>query len=66
MDKGIRFKVTQYVKDYVKVGDEYRHVEAESKYEVYSYDDLQNLLLTLIDFGSGTLKFEVRKEEVAE
>ena len=47
------FKVTQYITDYVKVGDEYRHVEVENGYEVKSEDDLQTLLLTLIDFASG-------------
>ena len=61
-----RFKVTQYIRDYVKVGDEYRHVEAESKYRVDNYDDLQSLILTLVDFADGTVKFEVRKEEVTE
>jgi hypothetical protein len=61
-----KFKITQFVKDYVKVGDEYRHVEAESKYEVNNYDDLSNLLLTLIDFGADRVKFEVKKEEVSE
>ena len=61
-----RFKVTQFVRDYLKVGDEYRHVEAESKYEVNNYDDLQSLLLTLIDFGADRVKFEVKKEEVSE
>lgn len=60
------FKVTQYIRDYVKVGDEYRHVEAESKYRVKNYDDLQNLLLTLVDFADGRVKFEVAKEEVEE
>lgn len=59
-----KFKVTQFVRDYIKVGDEYRHVEAESKYEVNNYDDLQNLLLTLIDFGADRVKFEVKKEVV--
>ena len=60
------FKVKQFIKDYVKVGDEWRHVEVENKYTVNNYDDLQNLLLTLIDFGGGKLKFEVAKayEEV--
>lgn len=58
----MRFTVKQYINDYVKVGDEYRHVEVENKYEVGNYDDLQNLLLTLIDFGDGKLKFEVVKE----
>lgn len=61
-----KFRVTQYVKDYVKVGDEYRHIEAESKYVCENYDALQNLLLTLIDFGDRDLKFSVRKEEVPE
>jgi hypothetical protein len=57
------FKVTQYITDYVKVGDEYRHVEVENGYEVKSEDDLQTLLLTLIDFASGDTKFKVVKEE---
>ena len=61
-----RFKVTQFINDYVKVGDEYRHVEARNKYEVSNYDDLQNLLLTLIDFGADRVKFEVEKEEATE
>ena len=58
------FKVKQCIKDYVKVGDEWRHIEVENKYTVGNYDDLQNLLLTLIDFGDGKLKFEITKEEV--
>ena len=62
----IRFKVKQYIKDYVKVGDEYRNVEAESRYKVDNYDDLQSLLLTLVDFADGTVKFEISKEEEAE
>ena len=48
----------------MKVGDEWRHIEVENKYTVDNYDDLQNLLLTLIDFGDGKLKFEITKEEV--
>lgn len=60
----MRFKVTQFISDYVKVGDEWRPVEVQNKYSVNNYDDLQNLLLTLIDFGDGKLKFEVIKEEV--
>ena len=57
------FKIKQFIPDYVKVGDEWRHVEVENKYTVNNYDDLQNLLLTLIDFGDGKLKFEVEKIE---
>ena len=60
----IEFTVTQYVSDWVKVGDDYQNIEVESRYEVSNYDDLQNLLLTLIDFGGDTLKFKIRKKEV--
>ena len=64
----MRFYVTQYIPDYIKVGDEWRHVEVQNKFIINNYDDLQNLLLTLIDFGGGKLKFEVTKayEEVTE
>lgn len=60
----IEFTVTQYVSDYVKVGDGYQNIEVESRYKVSNYDDLQNLLLALIDFGGDTLKFKIRKKEV--
>lgn len=60
------FKVKQFIKDYVKAGDEWRHIEVVNKYTVNNYDDLQNLLLTLIDFGDGNLKFEITKEEVLD
>lgn len=61
----MRFKVTQYITDYIKVGDEYRTVEVRNKFVVDTWDDLQNLFLTLIDFTDGKIKFEVEKE-VAE
>ena len=59
----MKFRVTQYIPDYVKVGDEYRHVEVENDYEVDNYDDLQNLLLTLIAYSAKDIKFKVAKEE---
>ena len=63
----MRFKVTQFISDYVKVGEKWEPVEVRNKYFVGNYDDLQNLLLTLIDFGDKNLKFEVEKiEEVTE
>ena len=60
----IKFNVTQFIRDYVKVGDEWRHVEVENKYTVDNYDGLRDLLLTLIDFSDGKLKFEITKEKV--
>lgn len=59
----MKFRVTQYIKDYVKVGEEYRHVEVENDYEIDNYDDLQNLLLTLIAYSAKDIKFKVVKEE---
>ena len=58
----MRFKITQYITDYVKVGEEYRTVEVRNKFAVDTWDDLQNLFLTLIDFTDGKIKFEVEKE----
>lgn len=62
----MRFEVTQFISDFVRVDDQYKTVEVKNKFVANNYDDLQNLLMTLIDFGDGKLKFEVEKEEVTE
>lgn len=62
----MRFEVTQFISDFVKVDEQYKTVEVKNKFVVNNDDDLISLLLTLIDFGDGKLKFEVTKEEVAE
>lgn len=62
----MRFEVTQFISDFVRVDEQYKTVEVKNKFVVNNYDDLTNLLLTLIDFGDGKLKFEVTKEEVIE
>lgn len=61
---GIKFRITHYVPGCAKVDDEYKYVEVENDYEVSNYDDLQNLLLTLIDFATGSVKFKVDKEVI--
>jgi hypothetical protein len=66
-----RFKVKQKFTDYVEAFrgqpvDEWPRVEATFRYEANNYDDLQNLLLTIIDFSEGTVKFEISKEEVED
>ena len=61
----LKFTMTQYVKDYIKVGDEWRNVEVECKYECKNWGDLENLLLTLI-CNKDDIKFRVRREEVAD
>ena len=58
----IRFKVTQLIHDWVKVKEEYGYVDVKNVFEVSNYDDLQNLLMTLIDFGPDKITFEVTKE----
>ena len=61
----VKFKVKEFITDYVRVGDEYRSIEVEKKYEADNWDDLQNLLMTLIDFSTKAIKFEVEKEVTA-
>ena len=60
-----KYTITQYVRDYVKIGDEWRNVEVECKYECFNWDDLENLLLTLI-CNKNDIKFRVRTEEVID
>ena len=62
----MKFTVIEFIREYVKVGDEYQWVEIKKKYAVKTWDDLQNIIMTLIDFSDGTIKFEVRKEAVDE
>ena len=66
MDKKIRFEVTQFVNVYAKFDNEWKISEGQTNYTVDNWDDLQNLLITLIDFGDDETKFRVRKQEVAE
>lgn len=62
----MKFTVIEFIKKYMKVGDDYQYVEVEKKYAVNNWDDLQNMLMSLIDFSDGPIKFEVRKEAVDE
>ena len=62
----MKFKFTEYIKEFVKVKEEYDYVEVRKNYECSTYDDLQSLFLTLVDFSSGKLKFEVEKIEEVE
>jgi hypothetical protein len=61
-----RFTVTQIVSDYVSVDGNYKNVEAKNKFVAENFDDLQNLIMTLIDFSKSAIKFEVYKEEGEE
>lgn len=61
-----KFTLTEIIRDYTHIKEEYGYVEVRKVYECSNYDDLQNIFLTLVDFSSGPLKFEVTKEEVTE
>lgn len=62
----MRFKLTEYIKEFTHIKEEYGYVEVTKTYECNTYDDLQNIFLTLVDFSTGKLKFEVEKIEEAE
>ena len=62
----IQIKVTQIVKDYVKIDGEYKHVEAEQKYSFGTWDDFQNWQGYTVEALEGKpLKIEItmKKEE---
>lgn len=59
----MKFKVTEEVKDFREVDGEYKTVMARKRYEVHTWDDLQNWFLSLIDFSKGPVTIEVEKIE---
>lgn len=61
-----KFTLTEIIRKYTHINKEYGYVDVEKVYVCNNYDDLQNLILTLVDFGTGTLKFEVEKIEEVE
>ena len=63
---GIKFIITQYVPDYVIVGENHQAIEAEVRYECSTYDDLQNWFLTQVECSVTDLKIRIHKEEVAD
>ena len=62
----MKFVIIEFIKKYMDINGKYQYVEVEKKYTAKTWDDLQNILMTLIDFSDGTIKFEVRKEAVDE
>ena len=57
----LKFTITQYISDYIKVGDEYKHVEVKCDYECHNWDDLENLLLTLV-CNKNDIKLRIKRE----
>ena len=63
---GINFNVYMDVRTYAKVEGEYQNIIATKKFVVHTYDDLQNLLLTLIESSDDSLTVKIAKEEVED
>jgi len=59
----MEFKVKVFFRDYVKVDEEFKSVEISRPFFCNTYDDLNNLIATLVDFSAGgsVLKFEIQK-----
>jgi len=59
----MKFKVTELIRDYVKINDEgeYDWIEIKKKYSANTWDDLQNLIMTLIDYSDDEITFKVKK-----
>ena len=53
------YVVTQYVTDYVKVGDDYQHVEAKVDYMFNDWDDVQNFIGYAAHSAKKRIKFEI-------
>lgn len=65
---GYKFTLTEIIEKYAHIEDKYGFVEVRKDYVVHNYDDLQNLILTLVDFSEEgkTLNFEIKKETFDE
>ena len=64
----MKFKVTEIIRNYVKPEgmDDYAWVEVKKTYSATTWDDLTNLIMSLIDFTDEPVKFVVRKEDPDE
>lgn len=63
----MKFVLTEIIEDFTHIKEEYGYVEVKKVYECNTCDDLQNIFLTLVDFSTKKLSFEVEKiEEVDE
>lgn len=62
----MKFIFTETIKDFTRIKEEYGYAEVKKVYECNTYDDLQNIFLTLVDFSTKKLSFEVEKVEEVE
>lgn len=58
----LKFTFTEIIRNYTSIDGNYGYVDIKKVYECGSFDDLTNLFLTLVDFGTDELTFKVKKE----
>lgn len=58
----MKYKLTVYLHDYVKVGDNYERIETKSYYTLDA-DGVQNLIGYMVEGSNGETKFSIRKIE---
>jgi hypothetical protein len=65
---GIKFTLTEKLDKYTNINGEWGDVYFDKVYVINNWDDLQNLIMTLVDYSEDgtTLKFEVKKETFDE
>lgn len=61
-----RFKVKQIVNGYMLIDGEYRKVDAEQNFECSTFDDLNDIILTLVDYSIKDVKVEIHKEVIED
>lgn len=62
----MKFTLTEIIRNYTSIENKYGYVDIKKVYECSNYDDLQNLFLTLVDFSTEPLRFEIKKEVIEE
>ena len=59
-----KFTVTQKVDGYTPITEEYKRIEVEQTFECGTFDDLRDLVLTLVDYSTKPVRVEIRKEVI--
>ena len=55
------FKVKELIGCFTKVGDDWKTINVEKAYTISNWDDLQNLIMTLVDYSDDEITFKVKK-----
>ena len=59
-----RFRVTQKVCGYTPITEEYKRIEVDQNFECETFDDLKDIILTLVDYSTKDVKLEIHKEVI--